>query len=96
MYAATETGPVACICVSHVRKIEWSNHTVIASPSIFASGVDHFRCSPEDVVVDDDDHRVAHGVNGEHLVGSFWLHRVAVRSRLRDVALMAVDAIVVP
>lgn len=71
--------------------------TVIASPSIFAKGVDHFRCSPEDVVVDDDDQQIEHCANcrGQQ-VARLWLYRVTVRSRLRGVALMAVNAIVVP
>lgn len=35
-------------------------HTVMASPNIFANGVDHFRSVPEDVEVNDEDHRIAH------------------------------------
>jgi hypothetical protein len=36
-------------------------HTVMASPNIFASGVDHFRSVPEDdVEVNDEEYRIAH------------------------------------
>jgi hypothetical protein len=79
MYAATGTGPVAylplvptCITVS-------TKFTVIASPSIFANGVDHFRSVLEDVGVKDEDHRIAHRVLR---LGSSherdWLHLAAL------------------
>jgi hypothetical protein len=32
----------------------------MASPNILASGVDHFRSVPEEVEVNEEDHRIAH------------------------------------
>jgi hypothetical protein len=64
----------------------------MASPSIFASGVDHFRSVPEDVlvVVDDEDSRIAHCVErGSTPPDGDCLHRAAVRSRLREFVLMS-------
>jgi hypothetical protein len=53
-------GPVVYFNVSFYIGIETVTCTVMASPSIFASGVDHFRSVPDEVDVDDDDSRFAH------------------------------------
>jgi hypothetical protein len=62
----------------------------MASPSIFASGVDHFRCVPEDVDVNDEDDRIAHCAERRSTsLGGDCLHRAAARSRLRECVLMS-------
>lgn len=79
MYAATEIGPVVYTQHELILSRRYSRHTVIASPSIFASGVDHFRSEVEDVDVDDK--RIAHCVDRRSvLFGCEILHRVVARS----------------
>jgi hypothetical protein len=65
-------------------------HTVIASPSIFANGVDHFRSVLGDGVANDEDERGEHCA--ERLANSpvrNWLHRAALWSKLTEFGLMS-------
>jgi hypothetical protein len=55
-----ELGRLPVLNVSSIRVTVSVFHTVIASPSIFANGVDHFRSVLDDVEVNDEDHRIVH------------------------------------
>lgn len=68
---------------------------MIASASVFASGVDHCRSGPFDVEVED--HREVHlAVRFEIARGPEPPHLVAVRSRFRDLVLMSICVTEVP
>lgn len=63
---------------------------MIASASIFASGVDHCRSESEDVEAEVEDHREVHFVVRIDVCrGTDRLHCVAVRSRFRGLVLMS-------
>lgn len=68
---------------------------MIASASVFASGVDHCRSEPVDAEVED--HREVHLVGRvETARGPDLLHFIAVRNRFRDLVLMSACVIEVP
>lgn len=61
MYAATDIGPVVFLELSLSHEMNADQLTVIASPSIFANGVDHVRSEPEEAVVFiEDEYRIAY------------------------------------
>jgi hypothetical protein len=67
-----------------------TKHTVIASPSIFANGVDHFRSVLEDVGVNDEEHRIARCAEQLGRSRSLnWLHRAAFWSKQTEFGLMS-------